>query len=501
MEELLKKILSQDPNLLTRRDELIKILDEQVPGKLAREYNSIKRALMLNIGEIFATGNNDREAAISKATEILAQSGLQENRVKSVIDTFIKVLDWDKEPAEVEEVKETAKVEDAAPAWMDAAEESPPATQTVEEIFKKATPPSPPKNPSPLRITPPSPPPVNPPPTPPKNFSNSTPAPQTSNTSKFIIAGLVVVILFLIVGRGEDNSTSEKTSTTKQESYTEETTAPAPAPPPKPKREEYLDAKSELSLNGLDLGISLDAAMNYFGTPDSIKNEDGYERYYYSDIEVVFRNGYLHAFVTRSPKYKTARGLSVGSNYFEVLDKYGSDSSNMDMNDLTLYEYKFNSIRGESGLLRFAVNKSDNRVNYISIRIIEPEPVEQKRNNIPANVEQAARAFLLYHQSITNGNFSQAYDLMTYDRLQIMGDYETFKKGYRNTISSEITELDIVSNDGNSVTFSYTLESRDRANGGRTLYRTFVGEVQMVKSGGDWKINHVQSSKTSESLR
>lgn len=492
MEELLKKILSQDPTLLTRRDELIKILDEQVPGKLAREYNSIKRALMLNIGEIFATGNDNREAAISKATEILAQSGLQENRVKSVIDTFIKVLDWDKEPAQVEEVKETAKVEDAAPSWMDAEETTPPAP-TVEENFKKTTPPpSPPKNPTPLRITPP---PVNPPPTPPTNFSNATPATQSSNTSKFIIAGLVVVILFLIVGRGDDNSTSQKTSTTKQESYTEETTStPAPQKP-------ALVASSELSLNGVDIGLPFDTVWDYFGTPDSIKNEDGYERYYYSDIEVVFRNGYLNALVTRSPNYQTSRGISVGSSYSEVVDRYGRNSSNMEYNGLQLHEYRFDSIQGQSGLLRFAVNPSNNRVDYISIRIDEPEPVAQTRNNIPANVEQAARAFLLYHQSITNGNFPQAYDLMTYDRQQVMGPYGSFIQGYRDTISSEITELNLISDNGNSVTFSYTLEAHDRTPTSRVLYQYFVGEVQMINVGGSWKINFIRSNKTGESLR
>ena len=495
MEELLKKILSQDKTLLTRRDELIKILDEQVPGKLAREYNSIKRALMLNIGEIFATGNDDREAAISKATEILAQSGLQENRVKSVIDTFIKVLDWDKDPAEVEEVKETETVEDAAPSWMDSEEETPPA-QTVEEIFKQATPPpSPPQNPTP-------PPPVNPTPQnpPPQNFS--TPAPQSSNTSKFIIAGLVVVILFLIVGRGgdDDNSTSKETEPQIQENYTEETiqTNPTPAQPQKP----ALVASSELSLNGVDIGLPFDTVWDYFGTPDSIRNDDGFERYYYSDIEVVFKNGYLNALVTRSPNYKTSRGISVGSHYSEVVDRYGRNSSDMEYNGLLLHEYRFNSIQGQGGLLRFAVNPSNNCVDYISIRIDEPAPVAQNRNNnISPNVEQAATAFVMYHQSITNGNFPQAYDLMTYDRQQVMGPYGSFIQGYRDTISSEITDLNLISDNGNSVMLAYTLEARDRTPSGRVLYQTFVGEVQMVNAGGSWKINFIKSNKTGETLR
>lgn len=490
MEELLKKILSQDPTLLTRRDELIKILDEQVPGKLAREYNPIKRALMLNIGEIFATGNDNRAAAISKATEILTQSGLQENRVKSVIDTFIKVLDWDKEPAEIEEVEETETVEDAAPSWIDS-QSSPPVTQKIEENFSQQTPP-PSQNPNPLRITPP---PVNTPP-PPQNFS--TPAPQTSNTSKFIIAGLVVVILFLIFGRGGDDSNSEKTSTPKQETYTEETNASDPTPQP---QTPALVASSELSLNGVDIGLPFDTVWDYFGTPDSIKNEDGYERCYYSDIEVVFKNGYLNALVTRSPKYKTSRGISVGSSYSEVVDRYGRNSSNMEYNGLQLHEYRFNSIQGQGGLLRFAVNPSNNCVDYISIRIDEPAPVAQTKNNIPPNVEKAARAFLLYHQSITNGNFPQAYDLMTYDRQQMMGPYGSFIQGYRDTISSEITELNLISDNGNSVMFAYTLEARDRTPSGRILYQNFVGEVQMVNSGGSWKINFIKSNKTGESLR
>ena len=105
MEEILREILNSDKNLLSRRDELIAILDDKVPGRLMREYTPIKRALMLNIGEIFAVGNSDHEAAINKAIEILKQSGLQENKINDVIEIFVKVLGWDKKPIEPVEEK------------------------------------------------------------------------------------------------------------------------------------------------------------------------------------------------------------------------------------------------------------------------------------------------------------------------------------------------------------------------------------------------------------
>ncbi len=476
MEELLKKILAQDKTLLTRRDELIAILDEKVPGRLAREYNPIKKALTLNVGEIFATGNDNRAAATAKATEILLQSGLQEVRVKNVIDTFIKVLDWDKEPAEeIQPVKEIQPVEEInlaeeiqpaeeteLPEWMEVSTNTPPAP-SVSEIFqpKKIKPP----------ITPP-------PPTP--------PAPQSSSKSTLIIGALIVVIIFLLLGRN-NNSTPANPSNQSAEIQT-------------PPKESYLDAKTDLSLNGVDLGTPLNQVVNVFGTPNSKKNENGRLRYYYDDIEVVFNGDYLSAFVTYSSRYKTARGLSVGSTYSEVINQYGSAPHVMNIDNLTLYEYDFNSTRGEKGLLRFAVNQSGT-VEYISVRILEPEPPAPQQNKIPENVEQAARAFLLYHKNITDGNYRQAYDTLTYERQQYMGDYSTYAQGYANTISSEITALNLVSNDGDSVTFSYTLEARDIASGGRTLYQTFQGEIEMVKIGNSWKLNSGKSKRISESIK
>lgn len=107
MEKFLKEILIRDSTLITRRDDLIKILDEEVPNNLRRNYAAIKKALSLNIGEIFAVGNSSVEEKIQKARKLLKDSGMQETRIEGVINTFVTALDLQKPPAE--ESKEIRK--------------------------------------------------------------------------------------------------------------------------------------------------------------------------------------------------------------------------------------------------------------------------------------------------------------------------------------------------------------------------------------------------------
>ena len=184
------------------------------------------------------------------------------------------------------------------------------------------------------------------------------------------------------------------------------------------------------------------------------KNEDNRKRYYYDDIEAVFNNDYLTAFVTYHLKYKPAKGVHVGSTYDEVVSKYGSATHIMQLDDLILYEYEYKTIRGEDSLLRFAINKNDNRVNHISARVLVPSDNTNNDNDIPENVQQAAGAFLSCHENITNRNFRRAYNLQTYSRQQNMGDIDTFARGYSSALKSEITELNLISNDGDHVTLS-----------------------------------------------
>lgn len=95
MENILREILSKDKTILSRRDELIAALDEKITGDLSRSYAPIKRAINLNVGEIFLVGESDKIATQEKVREILKASGMQEARINFVVDTFSNALDWD----------------------------------------------------------------------------------------------------------------------------------------------------------------------------------------------------------------------------------------------------------------------------------------------------------------------------------------------------------------------------------------------------------------------
>ncbi len=676
MEEILREILNSDKNLLSRRDELIAILDDKVPGRLMREYTPIKRALMLNIGEIFAVGNSDHEAAINKAIEILKQSGLQENKINDVIEIFVKVLGWDKKPIEPveeknippkkvllkkvlpqnpeiistqtekfsenntvndEEIKPVKKIFKASeisisktpviiPAQTEKIDEdknlnqdnqflkeynlllektgyeaktardafiekykvrgftcanfneriNQPTLAPVFESYDKvqhsdywAIPISGNKfkvvpnvknynenyhtaramgevfnsnfysgnyakiqvedaaefiksgdnwslckagkiyletkknlkakekvivpewmnstsNNSESKSTPP----------PVQVYHSTAPSPQPtppvkndSNILKGIIAVLVVALL-IIFNNKSDNSNSARTNSNPVTSQTQT----------QQQSENYRNARTDLSLNGIDLGLPFDDVIKIFGEPDSIQNDgDNYYRFFYDGIEVVFKNDYLVAFISKSKKYKTYRGLTIGATYSEFVEQYGVDYLEMDLDDLTLYEYPFTAINGQKGLLRFALSKFDCKVSYISVRILEPEPEKPKfKNNIPENVKQAATAFWEYHAAITAGNYRKAYDMLTPYRQKYMGNFSEYTQGFANTISSKISDLKLVSNNGDSVTMEYTLDAKDRAGGGKFLYQQFKGQVEMVRVGNVWKIHSGKSSKVSE---
>ena len=94
MDEILMALIKDDKNILLRRDELIGKLDEKVPANLRRDYAAIRKALKLNVGDIFAAGSDDKKSARYKAMKILSSSGFNEQQINFVIKTFSRVLGW-----------------------------------------------------------------------------------------------------------------------------------------------------------------------------------------------------------------------------------------------------------------------------------------------------------------------------------------------------------------------------------------------------------------------
>lgn len=138
------------------------------------------------------------------------------------------------------------------------------------------------------------------------------------------------------------------------------------------------EMQTDLSLGGLDIDCTDKDMVNLYGKEDSEKTVNGLVRHKYNGkIEVVTEGNRITALVSDGPNVKTKRGLHEGSTFAEMKKAYGTGYMKSDYNDVILYEYTFSSMKGDSGILRFAVNKSDNTVKYISVRL--------DRNNTSSN--------------------------------------------------------------------------------------------------------------------
>jgi len=129
------------------------------------------------------------------------------------------------------------------------------------------------------------------------------------------------------------------------------------------------EMSSELSLGGLDLGITLDEMHNRLGQEDSSKQEGNYMYYFYDGLKVGSVDNKLTSLVSDNDKVETKRGIHQGSTFDEVVNAYGDSYNKMAYDGKQLYEYTFDSIDGKTGILRFAISPDTNRVAYISVRI------------------------------------------------------------------------------------------------------------------------------------
>ena len=255
-----------------------------------------------------------------------------------------------------------------------------------------------------------------------------------------------------------------------------------------------LNAK-DLSLGTLTMDDHAEKVKEELGNPASVTTDsDGGKRLKYDDAEVVVFNGKISALVSASPALYTARGIHEGSSAQEVFDRYGTDYLKSSYDKQTLYEYPITSADGHPSLLRFAVNNSDGKVAYISERLVQRE--NESKNNSAGN--SAEQTFRNYHKAITDGNYRAAYEILSYEQREHMGNFDSYVAGFSNTISSEVSDLRLVSSDEDVCTFDYTLTARDRAQGNRIKVATFKGQVTMAKDKGKWYVRHAKSEKVNE---
>lgn len=259
------------------------------------------------------------------------------------------------------------------------------------------------------------------------------------------------------------------------------------------------EMKSDLSLGGLDLDMSIDDVRKTLGKENTSEQRGKFNFLLYDNVEVGTYENTVRALVSNGPSAQTKRGIHEGSTLADVQKAYGTDAMVTDYDDLKLYEYSFKSVAGNDGLLRFAVKKSDNTVKYISVRIPEDEkPATKKAEKLDPN--EAAQALNDYYQGITHGDARSSYNLLSADMQKHMGSFDQFTSGYQTTLSHKLTDLTLVKQEDPYVTIGYTLTARDRTNTSRVKVQTFHCEATLSKATGSWHIVNVSAKKQSEHM-
>ena len=100
-----------------------------------------------------------------------------------------------------------------------------------------------------------------------------------------------------------------------------------------------------------------------------------------------------------------------------------------------------------------------------------------------------------YHKYITNKDYRAAYNLLTPDMQNTMGLFENWTQGFRNTIESRVTDLQVGNVQADSAEVSFVLVARDRRPGGGYDENRFRSTATVVKTDSGWKIAAVNNKK------
>lgn len=247
-------------------------------------------------------------------------------------------------------------------------------------------------------------------------------------------------------------------------------------------------ADSELSLNGVYLGQSWDEAKDNLGRELSTSDsKDGAVHHKFTDMDVVVKDNKVIMLTSPSPAAQSKRGIHQGSSFDDVVNAYGDDYQASEYGAQIHYEYTFKTDDGKPGILRFAVSKNSQTVEYISVRLTDEQ------------TDGAKQAFLAYHKAISGHHLQEAFQLLTPDFQTSVGSYDGYAPGYANTLSSDVSNIRKVSSGGDKTMFSFTLKARDRIPGSsKVKVQYFNGQVTMVKEGDTWKISDMSAKKTGE---
>lgn len=529
---VLRKVLAKDRSILARREDLIAAMGILVPVAAMREYRALTTALQeSNLGEILLAADQkspeERQAALGQAREMLLEKNMQEKTVERVIATLTDALDWGKE-AQAEQAApaagaQTAPQAGAAQPQMPEAEkpqaaaaQQPAATQTPwacvcghqgntsafctecgrsraegeRQAAAQAAPPVATAAGTQRNAVPPVQPQVWQEPAGQAAGGAAGRSPAEAKKRMALIAAVVVLlgilVFFGVREFGSQGSGSYASLVGKQATETAK------------------EAKTDLSLGGLDLGDKKsDIEKAKLGKENDTKEESGLVFHYYDDVQVATDGDEVVGLKSVSDRLATKRGIHQGDSLADVKKAYGSDFQKSAGEDgMTYYEYAFQTDDGEEGLLRFAIRNSDQKVGYISARLTRYEKAKAQPNTqqaaAPAADARGAQVALNnFYNAISHKDYSGAWQMMTPEQQKRMGDYDSFRQGYSTTLSSEARNVTIASAAPDKVVLTYRLLARDRMPGGKVKAQVFDCSATMVPSGGNWKLLYTEAKQVS----
>lgn len=524
---VLRKVLAKDRSILARREDLIAAMGILVPVAAMREYRALTTALQeSNLGEILLAADQkspeERQAALGQVREMLLEKNMQEKTVERVIATLTDALDWGKE-AQAEQAAPAAGAQTAPQAGASqpqqaeaekpqaAAAQQPAATQTPwacvcghqgntsafctecgrsrAEGERQAAPPVATAAGTQRNAVPPVQPQVWPEPAGQAAGGAAGRSPAEAKKRMALIAAVVVLlgilVFFGVREFGSQGSGSYASLVGKQATETAK------------------EAKTDLSLGGLDLGDKKsDIEKAKLGKENDTKEESGFVFHYYDDVQVATDGDEVVGLKSVSDRLATKRGIHQGDSLADVKKAYGSDFQKSAGEDgMTYYEYAFQTDAGEEGLLRFAIRNSDQKVGYISARLTRYEKAKAQPNTQAAAPAADARgaqvALNNFYNAISHKDYSGAWQMMTPEQQKRMGDYDSFRQGYSTTLSSEARNVTIASAAPDKVVLTYRLLARDRMPGGKVKAQVFDCSATMVPSGGTWKLLYTEAKQVS----
>lgn len=301
--------------------------------------------------------------------------------------------------------------------------------------------------------------------------------------SCLVIIALVIIIIVGIVSCASDDSGSDSPVVSQQQ----ETVV---SKDKEEKAESQRKRDNPCFLGNIQIGDSRSEVIKLLGKENSREKNSGglYEEYKYDDMTVVFdKNDEVAALVSSSNKPDTIKGIRQGDSRADVISAYGDSEHKFTKDGMTLYEYDAQSVNNKPCLVRFAVNDSNNKVAYISIRVFE----EQKKAQTPKELaEEAAKTLFAFHNNITDRNYRAAYNC-TSANWQSRVTYDGWAPGFKNTVSSKVSNVKFESAAADRVVLTYTLTATDNPGG----TNVFTGKAVLIKENNGWKIDYIENRK------